>query len=220
MRAVVGVHLPRRHRGVRAGRGSLLLVPRKGDERRIAVHGGAILSAAGDGDRIVTGGDDGKVMATDASGASHRHRHRRQAPLDRSRRDRARRRGSLVGRQDRIRAHRQGRRARARRALDRRRACLPAEGLPARDRALQRRDALVSERQGRARDGSSGRARISASTVSPDGRFLVTAMQEPTLHGWRMADRKDMRMRAIRRACARSTGAPTANGSRPRARPS
>jgi WD40 repeat protein len=31
-------------------------------------------------------------------------------------------------------------------------------------------------------------------SVSPDGRFLVTAMQEPMLHGWRLADRKDMRM--------------------------
>ena len=31
-------------------------------------------------------------------------------------------------------------------------------------------------------------------TVSPDGRFLVTTMQEPMLHGWRLADRKHMRM--------------------------
>ncbi|MFL6798636.1 MAG: WD40 repeat domain-containing protein [Xanthobacteraceae bacterium] len=31
-------------------------------------------------------------------------------------------------------------------------------------------------------------------TISPDGRFVVTAMQEPTLHGWRVADAKDMRM--------------------------
>jgi WD40 repeat protein len=31
-------------------------------------------------------------------------------------------------------------------------------------------------------------------TFSPDGKFLVTAMQEPALHGWRLADRKDMRM--------------------------
>ena len=30
--------------------------------------------------------------------------------------------------------------------------------------------------------------------MSPDGRFLVTTMQEPMLHGWRLADRKDMRM--------------------------
>ena len=31
-------------------------------------------------------------------------------------------------------------------------------------------------------------------TVSPDGRFVVTTMQEPMLHGWRLADAKDMRM--------------------------
>jgi len=30
--------------------------------------------------------------------------------------------------------------------------------------------------------------------VSPDARFLVTSMQENALHGWRIADRKDMRM--------------------------
>ena len=31
-------------------------------------------------------------------------------------------------------------------------------------------------------------------TVSPDSRFVVTTMQEPTLHGWRIADEKHMRM--------------------------
>jgi WD40 repeat protein len=31
-------------------------------------------------------------------------------------------------------------------------------------------------------------------TVSPDGRFVVTSMQENTLHGWRLTDKKDMRM--------------------------
>src|SRR4051794_10692173 len=29
---------------------------------------------------------------------------------------------------------------------------------------------------------------------SPDGRFVVTSMQEPGLHGWRLSDRKDLRM--------------------------
>jgi WD40 repeat protein len=29
---------------------------------------------------------------------------------------------------------------------------------------------------------------------SPDGRFLITAMQEAALHGWRLADRIDLRM--------------------------
>ena len=31
-------------------------------------------------------------------------------------------------------------------------------------------------------------------TVSPDGRFLVTSMQENALHGWRIADKTDMRI--------------------------
>ncbi|HEV3248892.1 MAG TPA: WD40 repeat domain-containing protein [Beijerinckiaceae bacterium] len=31
-------------------------------------------------------------------------------------------------------------------------------------------------------------------TFSPDGRFLVTSMQENALHGWKLADRKHMRM--------------------------
>lgn len=31
-------------------------------------------------------------------------------------------------------------------------------------------------------------------TISPDGRFVVTTMQEPQLHGWRLDDGKHMRM--------------------------
>jgi len=31
-------------------------------------------------------------------------------------------------------------------------------------------------------------------TTSPDGKFLVTTMQEPALHGWRIDDMKHMRM--------------------------
>jgi WD40 repeat protein len=31
-------------------------------------------------------------------------------------------------------------------------------------------------------------------TASPDGRFLVTSMQENALHGWRVADKAHMRM--------------------------
>ena len=31
-------------------------------------------------------------------------------------------------------------------------------------------------------------------TFSPDGRFLVSSMQEPMLHGWRLSDGKSMRM--------------------------
>ena len=31
-------------------------------------------------------------------------------------------------------------------------------------------------------------------TASPDGRFVVTSMQENALHGWRLSDGRDMRM--------------------------
>jgi WD40 repeat protein len=30
--------------------------------------------------------------------------------------------------------------------------------------------------------------------MSPDGKFVISSMQEPMLHGWRLADSKDMRM--------------------------
>lgn len=33
-----------------------------------------------------------------------------------------------------------------------------------------------------------------AATWSPDGRFVISALQENQLHGWRMSDSKDMRM--------------------------
>jgi WD40 repeat protein len=33
-----------------------------------------------------------------------------------------------------------------------------------------------------------------AAAFSPDGRFLISAMQENALHGWRLADAKDLRM--------------------------
>src|SRR5262249_61049466 len=52
------------------GEGALVLVPRAGEARSVAIHGGAILSTAADTARIVTGGDDGKGVATDAEGKS------------------------------------------------------------------------------------------------------------------------------------------------------
>src|SRR5262249_39008372 len=52
------------------GEEALVLLARNGEERRVAVHAGVVLSAAADDERIVTGGDDGKVVATDASGAT------------------------------------------------------------------------------------------------------------------------------------------------------
>src|SRR4051794_32707300 len=39
-----------------------------GEISRAVVHGGAILCAASDGTRVVTGGDDGKLVALNAKG--------------------------------------------------------------------------------------------------------------------------------------------------------
>ena len=156
---------------------------------------GGILAAASDGARILTGGDDGKVVATDANGESEtlatdeKHRWIDHVALGPD--------GAIAwsaGKQAFV-PHRQGRdEDRSMLPSTRRRARLRAERLAPRRRALQRRDAVVSQRAGKARHASPGRARISTSIFSPDGRFLVTAMQEPTLHGWRLADAKDMRM--------------------------
>src|SRR6202035_2792324 len=49
---------------------ALVLVPPGGGEHRHVVHGGGILCSAGDGTRVVTGGHDGQVIATDAQGRS------------------------------------------------------------------------------------------------------------------------------------------------------
>jgi len=65
--AVVGAYFSRRPTAVLVlGDEALLFVAANGDPQRVVVHGGAILAAASDGERIVTGGDDGKVVATKA----------------------------------------------------------------------------------------------------------------------------------------------------------
>ena len=194
-----------------------LSVRRREQERRVAIHGGGILVSACDGARIVTGGDDGRLVATDADGdhesiaADAKRRWIDQVALG------ARRRRRLVGRQGGACAHRQRRGARARSALHGRGARLRAERLPPRHRALQRRHALVSECGGNQPQKLEWKGSHLAVTLSPDGRFVVTAMQESTLHGWRMPRASTCACRAIRRACARCHGARTANSSPPRA---
>src|SRR5438094_744686 len=44
------------------------MVNRAGEVSKVTIHGGAVLCAASDGKRTVTGGDDGKVVALDAKG--------------------------------------------------------------------------------------------------------------------------------------------------------
>ena len=159
------VHFLGEHRGFRAGRGGAAArAAETATERRVAVHGGGILASAADGD------------------AHHHRRRRRQGAWRPTRRARA---ASLAtdakhrwidhvalgpsgavawsaGKQAFVRTGKGDERS-ARAALDRRRARVRAERLSARDRALQRRDALVSERARPRPSCSTGRARISAS---------------------------------------------------------
>ena len=66
--AVVGVHFLGATPVFVLGEEALLFAADDG-ERRVAIHAGGILPSASDGTRIVTGGDDGTVVATNADGA-------------------------------------------------------------------------------------------------------------------------------------------------------
>ncbi|MGZ3348348.1 MAG: WD40 repeat domain-containing protein, partial [Xanthobacteraceae bacterium] len=175
------------------GEETLLLVPKTGDTRTAAVHGGAILCSTADADRIVTGGDDGKVVSSGAQGESA------VVATDGKRRwiDRV-----AVGPNGAV-AWSAGKQAFARsgkgpeRMLD-----VPSTvgGLAFAPKGVRLAIAhyngvtlwfpnAQSEPETLEWKGSHLAVRM-----SPDGRFVVTSMQEATLHGWRLADRKDMRM--------------------------
>jgi WD40 repeat protein len=173
-----------------------LLFWRDGAERRVAVHGGGILGAASDGNRIVTGGDDGKVVATAAKGEPE------TIATDAKRRwiDRVAVTADGVawscGKQAFVLAAKS--KDKAVRTID-----LPssAGGLAFAPKGFR---LAVAHYNGatlwfpNAPDAKPEMLEWKGSHLdvafSPDGRFLVTAMQEPMLHGWRLADGKHMRM--------------------------
>jgi WD40 repeat protein len=191
--AVVGAHFLESTAVFVLGEESLLWVPRGGEVRPIAIHAGAILSSAGDKRRIVSGGDDGKVMATGADGAST------VIATDPRRRwiDHV-----AIGPGCAL-AWSAGKQVFARSAGGEERmleAPSTVGGLAFAPKGMRLAVAhyngvtlwfpnAQSEPQLLAWKGSH-----LGVVLSPDGRFLVTSMQEPTLHGWRLADRKDMRM--------------------------
>jgi WD40 repeat protein len=191
--AVVGLHFLGSTAAFVLAEEALLLAAPQGDARRIAVHGGGILAAASDGVRIVTGGDDGKVMATDASGTST------AIATD------AKRRwvdhvatgpgGALawsVGKQAFVRDGKG-----AEQSFD---ASSTVGGLAFMPKGFRLAIAhyngatLWFPNAKAAPETLEWKGSHRSVTVSPDGRFLITSMQEPTLHGWRIVDRKDLRM--------------------------
>jgi WD40 repeat protein len=159
--------------------------------RRLPAHpGGAILVAASDGRRLVTGGDDGRVVATDASGASEVVADEKGKWID------------ALAMHDGALAWSAGRNVRARSAkgetktLEMPSTCRGLAFFPKGYRlaaAHYNGATLWFPNAGKPEVLNWSGSHLDA-TISPDGRFLVTSMQENTLHGWRIADAKHMRM--------------------------
>ena len=173
------------------GDGAVLL-GEPGAARRVVAHpGGSILVAVNDGKRLVTGGDDGRVVATSLDGATQGIADEKGRWID-----------ALAMRAGNV-AWSAGRAVSSRDGAGVVRSCVApttARGLcfmPKGYRlALAHYNGVslwfpnveaaptVLEWKGSHLDV----------VASPDGRFIVTSMQENALHGWRVADLRNMRM--------------------------
>jgi WD40 repeat protein len=175
------------------GEEALLLVRPQGEPQRITLHAGAVLCSTANGKCIFTGGDDGKVMATDARGVSS------VIATDAKRRwiD------HLAGGPHGALAWSAGKQAFVRTGKARERALEVGSTVGGLAFAPKGTRLAISHYNGvtlwfpnleAEPEVLAWKGSHLATTVSPDGRFVVTAMQEPTLHGWRLSDRRDMRM--------------------------
>jgi WD40 repeat protein len=189
---VVGVQFVGETAVLVLGEEALLLADGSG-ERRVEVHAGGILASAGDGKRVITGGDDGKVMATAADGTTSviakdpKSRWIDQVAIgpDRAVAWSAGKTVSVQGPKIET------------KSLD-----IPsaAGGLAFAPKGFR---IAIAHYNGATLWFPNAAAKPEffdwkgshlGVTFSPDGKFLITLMQEAMLHGWRIADRKHMRM--------------------------
>src|SRR3954463_3585327 len=172
---------------------NVYLVNAQGDVSSVAVHGGGILCAATDGRRLVMGGDDGKLVTLDASGEVQ------LVATDAKRRwiD------NVALHPDGAVAWSAGKTAFVRSGKNEEKsfdALSTVGGLAFAPKGLR---LAVSHYNGVTLWFPNMAAKPEvlewagshlAVTFSPDNKFLVTAMHEPALHGWRLADSRHMRM--------------------------
>ena len=157
-----------------------------------AVHTGAILSAAVAGERLLTGGDDGLVALTDTAGVVERLAERPRKWIDHVAAGPGGVVAFSVGKQAVV-IFADGRQ----RAFDHERAvgglAFAPKGLRL---AVARYDGVTLWWAGTDAEPVllSWKGAHLGVTFSPDGRNVVTTMQENALHGWRLDDGKDMRM--------------------------
>jgi WD40 repeat protein len=169
----------------------LLLARPNEPERRLVVHAGAILAAASDGHRLITGGDDGKLVATDREGQTQ------TLAVDAKRRWIQ----EVAARSDGAFAWSAGRDVFLRDADGREhRLVLPAAagGLALAPDDLR---VVVAHNNGVTiwiPEGSipaetwQVKGSHTRPSLSPDGHFLATAMHDPTVTLWRLCDMANM----------------------------
>ncbi len=170
----------------------VVLIGEAGAQKRVAAHpDGAILVARDDGERLLTGGDDGRVVRIEADGSLEEIAHEKGRWID-----------ALAMRGDAV-AWATGRRASARDPAGASKsfeAPTTVRGLCVLPKGYRLALAHYNGVSLWFPNAAAAPALLEwkgshlDATVSPDGRFLVTSMQENALHGWRLADSRNMRM--------------------------
>src|ERR1700736_4030185 len=172
---------------------SVFLVSGQGEISPVAVHGGGILCAASEGTRIVMGGDDGKLIALDAKGevallaTDPKRRWIDNVALHPD--------GAVAWSAGKTAFVRSGKNED--KTLD-----VPSTvgGLAFAPKGLRLAVAhyngvtLWFPNMAAKPDVLEWAGSHLSVTFSADNKFLVTAMHEPALHGWRLADNRHMRM--------------------------
>jgi WD40 repeat protein len=165
----------------------------EGELSRIAVHSGGILCAASDGARIVMGGDDGKLVAIDSQGevtllaTDPKRRWIDNVALHPD--------GAVAWSAGKTAFIRSGKAEE--KSFD---APSTVGGLAFAPKGLRLAVAhyngvtLWFPNMAAKPEVLEWAGSHLAVTFSPDNKFLVTAMHEPALHGWRLADTRHMRM--------------------------
>src|SRR6201997_4270179 len=169
------------------------LADAEGAISKVETHGGGILCAVSDGKRLITGGDDGKVIALDAKGAVT------QLAVDAKRRwiD------NVAVHADGAFAWSAGKTAFVKSGKGEEKTFdMPSTvgGLAFAPKGLRLAVAhyngvtLWFPNMAAKPEFLEWAGSHLGVVFSPDNKFLVTAMHEPALHGWRLADNRHMRM--------------------------
>jgi WD40 repeat protein len=176
------------------GEEALLFAARDEEPRRVVVHEGGILASTSDKERIVTGGDDGQVAATSEDGehtvvaTDAKMRWIDQVALAPD--------GSVAwsaGKTAFVKTMKGDERSFDAPSTVAGLAFLP-KGFRLAIAHYNGATLWFPNAQGAEPQRLEWKGSHLGVTVSPDGRFLITSMQEPQLHGWRIVDGQHMRM--------------------------